>query len=198
MMTRYLLPLFALFAAANVQAQTQELSLFGAPFSFELPDGWKLAAQDSRADMVSAEFVPASENLNQWGGLICIQSFKLDGEAPSPEVFLDSLASQYQRSCEGESSYHKLGETQLDGHQGFHGILGCSRMPNQHQSMENQRPFFSEPEGEVGYYTVFQRPGQLLLMHKSMRGQVFGAQNIPLTPTNHTEFIASMLPLRLK
>lgn len=197
-MTRYLLPLLALVIGAPSHAQPQELNLFGNPFSFQLPSGWKQASFEERSDMVSAEFVPERENLNQWGGLICIQSFKIDSEGPTAEQFLDTLASQYSTSCEGEASYEKLGGTELDGHQGFHGILGCSRMPNTHQSMEAPRAFSSTPEGEVGYYTVFQRQGQLVLMHKSMRGQVFGKQNIPLTPVNHREFIASVLPLRLR
>ncbi|QYK04293.1 hypothetical protein [Shewanella zhangzhouensis] len=196
-MTRYLLLLIGLVPATGVLAQTQELSLFGTPFSFELPSGWKLAASENRADMVSAEFVPAQENLNQWGGLICVQSFKLSDDSPAAEAFLDGLARQYQGSCEGDVSYEKLGEVDTDGYPGFHAILGCSRMPNQHASMEESRPFFSKPEAEVGYYRVVSRPGQLVLMHKSTRGDVYAGQNIPLTPANHGEFIASVLPLRL-
>ncbi|MCL2919874.1 hypothetical protein [Shewanella litorisediminis] len=196
-MTRCLLLLIGLLPATGALAQTQELSLFGTPFSFELPSGWKLAATEERTDMVSAEFVPVQENLNQWGGLICVQSFKLSDDSPAPEAFLDGLARQYRGSCEGEVTYEKLGDVDTDGHPGFHGILGCSRMPNQHASLEESRPFFTKPEGEVGYYRVVSGPGQLVLMHKSMRGDVFAGQNIPLTSANHSEFIASVLPLRL-
>ncbi|WP_372871303.1 hypothetical protein [Shewanella sp.] len=197
-MIRYIFSVLTLLVGVSAQAQTQALSLFEVPFSFELPQGWRLAEQEVRGDMTSAEFVPATDSLNEWGALICVQSFRLATNGTTPEEFLDGLAQQYQQSCQGDSSYEKLGETQIDGQRGYHAILACSKMPALHKSLENQPSFVSEPAGEAGYYSVFQRPGQLMLLHKSMRMEVFSSGNVPVTPSNYQEFIAPMLPLRLQ
>ncbi|MBT1444590.1 hypothetical protein KJI95_08605 [Shewanella sp. JM162201] len=186
-----------LLCALTAQAETQSLNLFGQSLAFELPAGWKQASFEERPGVISAEFVPELENLNEWNSLICVQSFKVADAGMLPENFLDSLASSYAGACQGNVTYEKLGDVEVNGHRGVHGILGCSRMPNQHQSMENQRPFFSEPTGEVGYFSVISRPGQLLLLHKSMRGDVFQEDKVPLTGANHKAFISAMMPIKL-
>lgn len=175
------------------------LPVFSQQLGFNLPEGWRKAYHEERAGMFMAEFVPEQEALNQWSALFCVQGFKDMAESVSPEQFLDAMAETYQASCDGEVVYQKLGDTQVDGHDGFQAILGCTTMPNVHGATQfNPMAFTSHPQGEIGYYTVVSGDKDLYLLHKSMRGEVFSADKPPLQAANSADFISALAPFSLK
>lgn len=175
------------------------LPVFSQQLGFNLPEGWRKAYHEERAGMFMAEFVPEQEALNQWSALFCVQGFKDMAESVSPEQFLDAMAETYQASCDGEVVYQKLGDTQVDGHDGFQAILGCTTMPNVHGATQfNPTAFTSHPQGEIGYYTVVSGDKDLYLLHKSMRGEVFSADKPPLQAANSADFISALAPFSLK
>lgn len=175
------------------------LPVFSQQLGFNLPEGWRKAYHEERAGMFMAEFVPEQEALNQWSALFCVQGFKDMAESVSPEQFLDAMAETYQASCDGEVVYQKLGDTQVDGHDGFQAILGCTTMPNVHGATQfNPTAFTSHPQGEIGYYTVVSGDKDLYLLHKSMRGEVFSADEPPLQAANSADFISALAPFSLK
>lgn len=175
------------------------LPVFSQQLGFNLPEGWRKAYHEERAGMFMAEFVPEQEALNQWSALFCVQGFKDMAESVSPEQFLDAMAETYQASCDGEVVYQKLGDTQVDGHDGFQAILGCTIMPNVHGATQfNPTAFTSHPQGEIGYYTVVSGDKDLYLLHKSMRGEVFSADKPPLQAANSADFISALAPFSLK
>ncbi|MDH0450050.1 MULTISPECIES: hypothetical protein [unclassified Shewanella] len=175
------------------------LPVFSQQLGFNLPEGWRKAYHEERAGMFMAEFVPEQEALNQWSALFCVQGFKDMAESVSPEQFLDAMAETYQASCDGEVVYQKLGDTQVDGHDGFQAILGCTTMPNLHGATQfNPTAFTSHPQGEIGYYTVVSGDKDLYLLHKSMRGEVFSADKPPLQAANSADFISALAPFSLK
>lgn len=180
-------------------AHTHVLPVFGQQLGFTLPPGWKQAHHEERAGMFTAEFVPEQEALTQWSALFCVQGFKDMAQSVSPERFLDAMAETYKSSCEGEVVYQKLGETQIDGHGGFHAILGCTTMPNVHGVTQfNPKAYASNPQGEIGYYTAVSGDNDLYLLHKSIRGAVFTLDKPPLQADNSGEFMSALVPFSLK
>ncbi|EGM70845.1 hypothetical protein [Shewanella sp. HN-41] len=175
------------------------LPVFGQQLGFNLPSGWKQAHYEERAGVFMAEFVPELEALNQWSTLFCVQGFRDMAQSVNPEQFLDAMAATYQSSCEGEVVYQKLGNTEVDGHEGFHAILGCTAMVNVHGATQfNPEAYTSNPQGEIGYYTVVNGEKDLYLLHKSMRGDVFSADKPPLQAANSADFISALGPFSLK
>lgn len=175
------------------------LPVFGQQLGFNLPSGWKQAHYEERDGVFMAEFVPELEALNQWNTLFCVQGFKGMAESASPKQFLDAMAEAYQAACDGEVVYQKLGATQVDGHEGFQAILGCTTMPHVHGATQfNPSAFTSNPQGEIGYYTVVSGKKDLYLLHKSMRGDVFSADKPPLQAANSADFISALGPFSLK
>ncbi|MCS6127291.1 hypothetical protein G3485_09825 [Shewanella baltica] len=180
-------------------AHTHVLPVFGQQLGFNLPAGWKQAYHEEQAGMFMAEYVPEQEALAQWSALFCVQGFKDMAESISPERFLDAMAQTYKSTCDGEVVYQKLGDTEVDGHAGFHAILGCTAMPNLHGvTPQNPKAYASTPQGEIGYYTVVSGNKDLYLLHKSMRGAVFSADKPPLQADNSQDFISTLVPFSLK
>lgn len=175
-----------------------ELAIFSQEVSFNLPKGWKLAFNEQQAGMYAAEFVPSSQQLRSWSSMFCVQGFEGLSENIQPEAFLDSLATAYRETCEGEVIYNKLGESEVDGLEGFSAILGCTRMPDTHKATRlTATGTASVPQGEIGHYTAISGVDDLYLLHQSKRGDVFSADKPPLESLNHREFMSAISPLRL-
>lgn len=202
---------FALLSTMPAQATFESLSgnapashhhvlpIFGQKVSFNLPQGWKKAHFEEHSDMVTAEFVPEQEALSQWSSLFCVQGFKGMASNVSPERFLDAMAQTYESSCQGEVIYQKLGDTQVDGREGYHAILGCTTMPNVHGAYQAETisSYTTEPKGEIGHYTVVSGDVDLYLLHKSIRGAVFDASKPPLHAESSSEFMSAVTPFSL-
>lgn len=175
-----------------------ELAIFSQEVSFNLPKEWKLAFNEQQAGMYAAEFVPANEDLRAWSEMFCVQGFEGLSENIQPEALLDSLATAYRETCEGEVIYNKLGETEVDGLDGFSAILGCTRMPDTHKATRlTATGIVSVPQGEIGHYTAISGVDDLYLLHQSQRGDVFSTDKSPLESLNHREFMSAISPLRL-
>ena len=182
----------------NKQHQHQ-LPVFEQTVGFNLPKGWKQAYHEQQAGMFTAEFIPEQEALTHWSSLFCVQGFKGLADSVEPEQFLDSMAETYKHSCQGEVIYQKLGSTDVDGLDAYHGILGCTKMPDQHKAdIVNKEAYRSTPQGEIGHYTVVSGSKDVYLLHKSMRGDVFAADAPPLKADNHDAFIAAMVPFNVR
>ena len=189
--------IFSLSASANQvdPSSTITLDIFSQPLSFDIPQSWKQTREDQLADMYSAEFIPNNENMSQWSELICIQGFRNVSDDLSSEMFLESFASTYKEHCKGEVVYEPLGDVEINGYQGSHGLLGCTRMPNSHTvNIGHQQQFVSTPQGEMGHYTALIAEAQVILLHKSMRGKVFSPNLPPLTKDNYSSFIHTLFP----
>ncbi len=175
-----------------------ELPIFSQQVSFNLPKGWKLAFNEQQAGMYAAEFVPANQELRAWSSMFCVQGFEGLSENIQPEEFLDSLATAYRETCEGDVIYTKLGENEVDGLEGFSAILGCTRMPDTHKTTRlTATGTASVQQGEIGHYTAISGVEDLYLLHQSKRGDVFSSDKPPLESLNHRAFMAAISPLRL-
>lgn len=174
------------------------LPIFSQEVSFNLPKEWKLAFNEQQAGMYAAEFVPSGQELRSWSAMFCVQGFEGLSEKIEPEVFLDSLAAAYRETCEGEVIYNKLGESEVDGLEGFSAILGCTRMPDTHKATRfTATGITSVPQGEIGHYTAISGVDDLYLLHQSKRGDLFSVDKPPLESLNHTGFMSAISPLRL-
>ena len=170
----------------------KQLTDFARKFGVLPPLEWKLAFHEVQGEMCMAEFIPMNETLNDWSGLVCMQGFKGLAEDIEPERFLDTMAETYRKNCEGELVYQQLGSLKVDGLEAVHGLLGCTNMPNiHHASIFNNESYVTAPKGEMGYYTVVAGEEDLYLIHKSMRVDVFRADNPPITATNYREFMTA-------
>lgn len=188
-------PAWADDSVATVSSR-QTLDIFGRTLAFSLPLGWKQAYGTEFGGTYSAEFVPETEGLARWSTLFCVQGFKNMGKNIAPEAFLDGFAVTYGQSCQGEVIYRKLGPVSIDGQQGFHALLGCTRTSIQHRAdAANVQNLRAVPQGEMGYFTSVASGMDLYLMHKSMRGEAFSVQDAPLKDNNHKEFVADLAPI---
>ena len=191
----------AVMSSASLANYTLEdriaLDIFSVPVEINLPSDWKQIRQEQVANMYSAEFLPEGESLNQWHQLICVQGFNMVSDSLSPETFLESLSQTYNENCQGDIIYEPLGDIEVSGHPGTHALLGCTKMPNTHTVQVGERhSFSSEPQGEMGYYTVLMADDKLLLLHKSMRSKVFSPNHPPLSKANYPAFIGKLFPNR--
>ncbi|WP_049772134.1 hypothetical protein [Shewanella sediminis] len=185
-------------AEINPIGISHKLPIFSQEVSFNLPGEWKLAFNKQQAGMYAAEFVPSGQQLRAWSSLFCVQGFEGLSENIEPEAFLDSLATAYAETCEGEVIYNKLGETEVDSLEGFSAILGCTRMPDTHKATRlTANGKTSVPQGEIGHYTAISGVDDLYLLHQSKRGDLFSVDNPPLESLNHREFMSAISPLRL-
>lgn len=174
------------------------VDVFSNTVGFSLPTSWKQAFHDSKGNMTSYEFIPKNSNLNQWTDMVCVQGFKGMGKHASPEDFLNQIVSSYQKTCKGELAYQTLGDTSVGELEAFHGLVTCSLIPNLHQTGSNKDISSDSLQGETGYFTVVRVEDDLLMLHKSMRGDSFAFNNIPLTKSNYAEFIAEFMPLSVQ
>ncbi|AZG72325.1 hypothetical protein [Shewanella livingstonensis] len=168
----------------------QQLTSLSAKFGFLPPLDWKLAFSDKRGDMTMAEFIPANESLNDWSSLVCMQGFKGLANDVEPERFLDSMAATYQEHCQGQVVYQQLGRSEVGELEAVHGLLGCTSMPNIHQSLAAvEEPYITSPQGEMGYFTVISDDENVYLIHKSIRTAVFTIDTVPITIDNYRDFM---------
>ncbi len=174
------------------------LDIFSVPLEINVPAHWKQIRQEQISDMYSAEFLPEHETLNQWNQLICVQGFNNVSDSVSPDDFMKSLSLAYNENCRGDIIYRPLGDTEVNGYQGVHALLGCTKMPNTHTVQVGEvQSFISDPQGEMGYYTVLVTSNKLILFHKSLRGKVFSPNHPPLSVSNYQAFIGDLFPDRL-
>jgi hypothetical protein len=168
----------------------QKLITLSAKFGFLPPLDWKLAFSDKRGDMTMAEFIPTNESLNDWSSLVCMQGFKGLANDVEPERFLDSMAATYQQHCQGKIVYQQLGSSEVDGLEAVHGLLGCTSMPNIHDtSAVEDVSYISRPQGEMGYFSVISDDENVYLIHKSIRTDVFTTETTPITIDNYRDFM---------
>ncbi|MGS0682099.1 hypothetical protein ACVBIL_13135 [Shewanella sp. 125m-7] len=182
----------------EVDKTPQQLAIFSQTFNFSLPLDWKLAFTNQQDDMFSAEFVPASQTLQTWSSMLCVQGFKGLTEDISPQAFLQTMAEVYFESCQGESVFEALASEPLNDHQTASAIIGCTNMPNSHiNSVQGIAYGKVLTQGEIGHYTAVRGEQDLYLIHKSIRGEVFTKENPPIKAQNYQEFLSTIMPLSL-
>ncbi|WP_133407714.1 hypothetical protein [Parashewanella tropica] len=183
----------ALFPTLTSAKTPVTLDIFSQKLNFNLPEKWKKVHRESLTNMFSAEYIPEHQHLNEWEELICIQGFKNVSKQLEPEMFLNSMAENYEENCQGEVIFQLMGDVTHSGYNGSHAILGCTRMPNTHTIKTGKiQTFVSKPQGEIGYFTVLETNDTLILMHKSQRGKVFNSKQPPLTSQNYLSFVDSL------
>ncbi|MDD8058968.1 MULTISPECIES: hypothetical protein [Shewanella] len=174
-----------------MSSDVQKLITVSKTFGFLPPLAWKLAFNEKRGDMTMAEFIPANETLNNWSNLVCMQGFEGLAEDVDPAEFLDSMANTYQEHCQGEVIYQQLGSLKVEGLEAVHGLLGCTSMPNIHNtSAIASTSYITSPRGEMGYFTVISDDNDIYLVHKSIRTAVFSAESAPINQNNYRDFMA--------
>lgn len=188
--------------APEVEEETDlsnELPIFSQNLGFYLPAGWKLAFQKLESNMYSAEYVPAKQKLRRWKSLFCVQGYQGMADSVSPQQFFDSFAATYKQTCQGEVYLKQLENVQISGNNGISALMGCTLMPNTHRSdMLKEHAHQSQPQGEMGYYTVLEGRDDLYMLHKSIRGNVFTLQSLPVNQDTWPAFIKDMKPYSLQ
>ncbi|MGS0674880.1 hypothetical protein [Shewanella sp. 125m-1] len=183
---------------AHVDKTPKQLAIFSQTFNFSLPLDWKLAYSNQQETMFSAEFVPASQALQTWSSMLCVQGFKGIAEDVSPQKFLETMAEVYFDSCQGETVFETLQSEPLNGHEAASAIIGCTKMPNSHiKSVAGIAYDEVQTLGEIGHYTAIRGKLDLYLIHKSIRGDAFSKENPPIKAQNQQEFLSSITPLSL-
>ncbi len=174
------------------------LNIFSLPLEIKLPPKWKQIRQEQLSNMFSAEFLPEGETMNQWTQLICVQGFNNVSDSLNPETFLESLSLTYNDHCQGDIIFEPLGDIEIKGYQGTHGLLGCTKMPNTHTVQVGEKhSFISKPQGEMGYYTVLMADNKLILFHRSYRDKVFSPNHPPFTKNDYQSYIGELFPNKL-
>ncbi|WP_299793470.1 hypothetical protein [uncultured Shewanella sp.] len=174
------------------------LPIFSQELSFNLSGEWRLAFNQQQAGMYAAEFVPSDQQLSSWSSLFCVQGFEGLSDNIEPEAFIDSLATAYAETCEGEVIYNKLGESEVDGLEGFSAILACTRMPDTHRATRyTATGITSVPQGEIGHYTAISGVDDLYLLHQSRRGELFSADDPPMEWLKQNNVMSAISPVRL-
>lgn len=182
----------------DVQVSEQNLinsvDIFSNTLQFTLPPNWQLAFSSSEKSMTTSEFISNQSSLGKWSEMICVQGFKRMGRHASPDVFFNEVVSAYKRNCQGELIYQPLGDTQFGEQAAYHALLGCSSLPDLHQSTADHVSLKTQLRGEMGYFAVVSLDDDLMMLHKSIRGVGFSSQSVPLTKANYLNFIAHLKP----
>ena len=174
------------------------LDIFSLPLEINIPSKWKQIRQEQLSNMFSAEFLPEGQTMNNWTQLICVQGFNNVSDSLNPEAFLESLSLTYNEHCQGDIIFEPLGDIEIGGYEGTHGLLGCTKMPNTHTVQVGERhSFISKPQGEMGYYSVLMAENKLILFHKSTRNKVFSPNHPPFSKENYQSFIGKLFPTHL-
>ncbi|MBM7072738.1 hypothetical protein JQC92_11960 [Shewanella sp. 202IG2-18] len=189
---------FSCLANFNPVEDRVTLNIFSLPLEVNVPSNWKQIRQDQLSNMYSAEFLPENETMNQWTQLICVQGFNNVSDSMSPETFLESFSLTYNEHCQGDIIFEPLGDIEVKGYKGTHGLLGCTKMPNTHTIQIGERhSFVTKPQGEMGYYTVLMADNKLILFHKSIRNKVFSPNHPPFSRENYQAFVGEIFPNKL-
>lgn len=167
------------------------IPIYSQRVAFRLPTDWKPAFQDQNANMFMIEFTPKNENIKSWSNIVSVQGFKNLASKVSSEQFLDNLASRFKSTCGEYLVYEKIDSPVIDGYQSTTAILGCSKLPNTHQSG------VKKGQSEVGYYYSIKGKTDIYIIHKSIRGDSFENSNPPLARDNVASFFKLFMPIEL-
>jgi hypothetical protein len=178
----------------DYDSAANRVDIFTNTLQFTLPQDWQLAFSSSGKNMTSSEFISNQSSLGSWSEMICVQGFKGMGRHASPDVFFNEVVNTYKRNCQGELIYQQLGDTQFGEQAAYHALLGCSSLPDLHQSTADHVSLKTQLRGEMGYFAVVSLGNDLMMLHKSMRGTGFSSQTPPLTKVNYQRFIAHLKP----
>lgn len=160
------------------------IPIYSQKVALQLPDSWKPVFSDQRPNFFIIEFAPDSEKLESWENMLVVQGFEnLAGRMP-PKVFLDLMALNLAKACVDNVIHEKLGPAEIDGHQSYAAIMGCSKIPGQDKS-------------EIGYFVAIQGEKDLYVVQRSIRSSAFPSHNPPLKGENADEFISALLPIKL-
>ncbi|MGB0894466.1 MAG: hypothetical protein ACPGUD_08670 [Parashewanella sp.] len=184
-------------AEASNTVTPMVVDVFSQKMQFNLPAKWKQVHNEKLVDMISSEYIPENESMKDWRQLICLQGFDKISEDLDAETFLETMAKTYTEHCQGDVVFEPMGKVAVDGMQGFHAILGCTKMPNIHTvRIGKLQTFVSPTKGEIGYYAALKAKDKLILFHKSTRDKVFSLNNSPLTPENYSAYIKSVISVK--
>jgi hypothetical protein len=175
----------------DVKSVAAVIPIYSQKISFILPTDWKSAFQDQRSGAFLIEFIPQDEVLENWQNLFTIQGFEKLADKTKPIDFLDGLALRLKESCGQYSVYEQLGHLTVSKHKAFAAIMGCSNSVVTKNSSEKKG------KSELGYYLAIQGQQDYYLIHKSIRGDSFDKDNMPIKPDNAEEFIAGFMPIEL-
>lgn len=150
-----------------------EIPIFSQKLRFKLPTDWQHAHTSQNDKSYLIEFIPKTENINNWKNLFSIQAFKDFNPNLTPEQVANSVANNFTKTCPEAVIYTKLGERFLNGQQSFLAIIGCSIVPKDHAT--NLKKGMSE----ISYYVFIKGKNDLYFAQKSIRGAGFTPDKFP-------------------
>lgn len=179
---RVLLAMLLFFMASSAMAAdedavqnfvTAEIPIFSQKLRFKIPTDWQHAQTNQSETAYLIEFIPKDETIDNWKNLFSLQGIRNFNLTVSPEQVADSVASNFANTCPNSVIYNKLGARILDEQNAFLAIIGCSNLPNDHQT--NLKAGMSE----ISYYVFVAGQHDLYIAHKSIRGAGFTGADFP-------------------
>ena len=178
-------------SSINTPMATTMVPIFSQKLSFQLPTSWHGAYEKNNANMHMIEFIPTSEDINQWENMVSLQGFKGLAKRINSKQFLDSMFASFKSACADHIIYQQLPESLVSGYDSTSAILGCANVPG------GLLPSKDEPFGEIGYFLSIQGKEDIYLLHKSIRTEPFATGKAPLSKANAKTYFETLLPIEL-
>jgi hypothetical protein len=98
--------------------------LVGENLVVTTPDGYKIASETRKNDLVLTQMVPAGESANDWSEMVTVQVFR--GQKVDAKQFATTLAREWIKACPDGQAY-AISETQESGYPVLLFALTCPR-----------------------------------------------------------------------
>ena len=165
------------------------IPIYSQKVSFNLPTNWKAVFEDQQSGSYMIEFIPQGEVIDNWKNLFTVQGFENLADKTTPEGFLNAMAVRFQETCGEYSVFEKLGSMNITDHQAFAAIIGCSNIPDAEGNINK------EGQSELGYYISIKGQYDYFLIHKSIKGDAFDTDELPINRSNAAAFISEFMPI---
>lgn len=178
--------------ASPARTVTSSTPLFGQVVLFSVPQGWKAAHQQERANSYILELIPEAQTLQGWSDMLTLQGYKgLAANAnATPSNFLMLVGARIKEACPEHFVAQTLGNRTIDGHEAHVAVLGCARMSAPLAGAQTG-------QGEIALYVALKGSQDLYLIHRGLRGDGFERGKPPIHAANAEAVLRSLMPIKL-
>jgi hypothetical protein len=132
--------------------------LKGEIFLASPPKGWVLGHKDKQGNVVTFEYIPPTESINQWTEMVTMQTM-LGLNNISPETFLARIAQLSKDFCVGHG-IEKVSSRSINGYESLGMVQGCGTNK-------------ATQKGEVTIFRVLRGKDSLYVIQKAWKTKPF-------------------------
>ncbi|HIJ78689.1 MAG: hypothetical protein OEY01_06135 [Desulfobulbaceae bacterium] len=168
------------------------IPIFSQKIKFKIPRDWESANEKTLATSYINEFLPKGQTLTSNSEMISISAYRSMSELYKPFFLINQYKNNIVKVCKDNILFNYLGETEIDGHQAAHAIIGCTSLPVDVPSVG-----LKKGQGEISYYLAIDGENDIYVFNKSIRTDSSQNSISLVTPENYKNFIKDIVPISL-